>query len=194
METLRGRKRFFDLQSQRGAALVIAVLILLILTVVGIYAVTTSTLETKIAGTERVLQEAFHAADGGIDYGRRVINLVLTNQTLPGDANPNNAENGTTLLQEMIGDSTSGWQSKDDSNSNGIEDGSPWIEPTIGKCDMVIRIDRMKTEEPAGFSGEFGAPASEKQTTVYYKLDSTSSGIAGASSEIEATYRRLVQD
>jgi Na+-transporting methylmalonyl-CoA/oxaloacetate decarboxylase gamma subunit len=182
MKTLRGEKVCFDLQTQGGAALVIAVLILLILTVVGIYAVTSSTLETKIAGTERVLQEAFHAADGGVDYGRRVINLVLTNQSLPGGTDPHDEDN-TTLLQEMIGDSTSSWQSE-----------SPWIAPTIGKCDMVIHIDRIKAEEPAGFSGEFGAPASEKQTTVYYKLDSASSGIAGASSEIEATYRRLVHE
>jgi Tfp pilus assembly protein PilX len=185
MTALRKNIRIFDPQQQQGAALVMAVLILLVLTVIGIYAVTTSTLETKIAGSERVLQEAFHAADGGVDYGRHVIELVFTNQTLPGGAHSNNAENGTTLQQEILGDSTSGWQS---------EDGSPWIEPSIGKCDMEIHIDRIKAEEASGYSSEFGAPASEKQTTIYYLVDSKSTGkIGGASSEIEANYRRVVE-
>lgn len=167
------------LPSQEGAALIIAVLILLILTVVGIYAVTTSTLETKIAGSERVLQEAFHAADGGIDYGRRVINLFLTEQnpTLPSGATAE--PNTNDFREEILGADTSG---------------SPFVDAEIGKCDMRIAVDRIKAEEPPGFSGEFGAPASEKQTIVYYNLDSTSSGIAGASSEIEATYRRLVHE
>jgi Tfp pilus assembly protein PilX len=192
MAALRKIFRIVTPRSQQGAALIIAIMILLILTVVGIYAVTTSTLETKIAGNERVLKDAFYAADGGIDYGRHVISLVINNQSLSGTS-PHDAENGTTLLQEILGDSTSGWQSKADSNSNGIEDGSPWVAPTIGNSDMTIHIDRIKTEEPPGYSGEFGAPVSEKKTTVYYLIDSESKGIAGASSEIEAMYRHVLQ-
>lgn len=192
MAALRKIFRIVTPQSQQGAALIIAVMILLILTVLGIYAVTTSTLETKIAGNERVLKDAFYAADGGIDYGRHVISLVINNQSLSGTS-PHDAENGTTLLQEILGDSSSGWQSKADSNSNGIEDGSPWVAPTIGNSDMMIHIDRIKAAEPPGYSGEFGASASEKKTTIYYLLDSTSSGIVGASSEIEAMYRHVLQ-
>lgn len=96
MVAVRKKIKILDLQSQQGAALVIAIMILLILTVLGIYAVTTATLETKIAGNERVLKDAFYAADGGIDYGRSVISLVLTNQSLLGTS-PHNAANGTTL-------------------------------------------------------------------------------------------------
>jgi hypothetical protein len=179
MTAMRRRVRSFGLNKQEGAALIIAVLILLILTVVGIYAVTTSTLETKIAGSERVLQEAFNAADGGIDYGRRVINLFLTSQNpaLPSGATAE--PNTNDFREEILGADTSG---------------SPFVDAEIGKCNMKIAVDRIKAEEPPGFSGEFGAPASEKQTIVYYKLDSTSSGIAGARSEIEATYRRLVNE
>jgi hypothetical protein len=181
MTAMRRKIRICGLNQQEGAALIIAILILLILTVVGIYAVTTSTLETKIAGSERVLQEAFTAADGGVDYGRQVINLFLTQQN-PMDSLPSHVSvepNETDFRKEILGADTSG---------------SPYVDAEIGKCDMKMEIDRIKAEEPPGFSGEFGAPASEKKTTVYYKIDSTSSGIAGASSEIEATYRRLVQE
>ncbi len=192
MVALRERFLIVNLQSQQGAALIIAVMILLILTVLGIYAVTTSTLETKIAGNERFLKDAFYAADGGIDYGRHVISLVLTNQSLSGTS-PHDAENGTTFQQEIIGDSTSGWQSKDDvSPADGIEDGSPWVAPHIGNSDMTIHVDRIKSEEPPGYSGEFGGPVAEKQTLIYYAFDSVSTGIAGASSEIAATYRHVL--
>jgi Tfp pilus assembly protein PilX len=191
MLAVRERLKITDLQSQRGAALIIAIMILLILTVLGIYAVTTSTLETKIAGNERVLKDAFYAADGGIDYGRHVISLVLNNQSLLGTS-PHDAENSTTLQQEIIGDSTSGWQSKADSNSNGIEDGSPWVAPHIGNSDMTIHIDRIKSDEPPGTSHDWGVPVAEKQVSIYYSLDSVSQGIAGASTEIQATYRYVL--
>jgi Tfp pilus assembly protein PilX len=179
MTALRKKIRIFAPSQQRGAALVIAVLILLILTVVGIYAVTTSTLETKIAGSERVLQEAFHAADGGVDYGRHVIELFLAEQnpTLPSGATVE--PNATAFRQEILGEVTGG---------------SPYVDAEIGKCDVEIHVDRIKAEEATGYSSEFGAPASEKQMTIYYLVDSKSTGqIGGASSQIETNYRRVVE-
>lgn len=179
MSALKNFINIYTFNSQQGAALIIAVIILLILTVVGIYAVTTSTLETKIAGSERVLQEAFQAADGGIGYGRHVINLFLTEQDpdLPQHATVEPTEDD--FRKEILGEVTSG---------------SPYVEAEIGKCDMRIAVDRIKAEEPPGFSGEFGAPASEKKTTIYYFIDSQSTGIAGARSQVQATYRRLLQE
>ena len=175
MIALRERFLIVNLQSQQGAALIIAIMILLILTVLGIYAITTSTLETKIAGNERVLKDAFYAADGGIDYGRHVILLVLNNQSLPSGANPDDEDE---LNKEI----------------RGFEDhpNSP-VRPEIGNSTMDIQIDRLKAEEPPGTSHEWGVVVSEKQTSIYYRLDSTSSGIANASSEIEATYRYVIQ-
>jgi Tfp pilus assembly protein PilX len=176
MTALRKNIRIFDPQQQQGAALVIAVLILLVLTVVGIYAVTTSTLETKIAGSERVLQEAFHAADGGVDYGRHVIELFLTSNDpdLPDGASVDENAFRAEILGTNTGD-------------------PPSVEAEIGKCDMEIKVERIKAEEATGYPDEFGLPASEKQITIYYLVDSKSSGTAGASSEIEANYRRVVE-
>jgi Tfp pilus assembly protein PilX len=68
MNSLGINMKIMNLRNQQGAALVIAVMILLILTVIGIYAVTTSTLETKITGFHKWHVEAFYAADAGIDY------------------------------------------------------------------------------------------------------------------------------
>jgi hypothetical protein len=68
MNAMIKKIKIFDPHSQQGAALIIAVLILLVLTVVGIFAVTTSTLDTKITGYHKWHVEAFYAADAGLDF------------------------------------------------------------------------------------------------------------------------------
>jgi Tfp pilus assembly protein PilX len=58
------------LKDQKGAVLVIAVVMLLILSIIGIYAVGSSTIEIKISGQKKFHDAAFNAADAGIDYVR----------------------------------------------------------------------------------------------------------------------------
>jgi len=58
------------IKDQKGAVLVIAVIMLLILSIIGIYAVGSSTVEIKIAAQKRFYDAAFNDADGGIDYVR----------------------------------------------------------------------------------------------------------------------------
>ncbi len=74
-------------------ALVIALVMLLILTVVGINAVTTTTFETSISGNQRIYNTAFYGADGGLeDFRIRAQNnyeilqgiTTFNTQTLPG--------------------------------------------------------------------------------------------------------------
>ena len=54
---------------QDGVALVIALLMLLILTLIGISSITTTTFESSISGNERVKTDAFYAAEAGIQVG-----------------------------------------------------------------------------------------------------------------------------
>ncbi|MCJ7547775.1 MAG: PilX N-terminal domain-containing pilus assembly protein [Deltaproteobacteria bacterium] len=68
MTVMREKIRVCSINSQDGAALLIAVLILLILTVIGVYAVTTATLDTKISGFHKWHVEAFYAGDAGLNY------------------------------------------------------------------------------------------------------------------------------
>jgi len=55
-------------RQNQGVSLIIALLILLVLTLIGISAISTTTYEVNIAGNERLYNEAFYAADAGIDY------------------------------------------------------------------------------------------------------------------------------
>ena len=57
------------LRNEKGVALIIALLILLVLTLIGISAINTTTFETSISGNERVGTDAFYAAEAGIQIG-----------------------------------------------------------------------------------------------------------------------------
>jgi len=52
--------------NDKGIALVVALMMLLVLTLIGISAITTTTYETSISGNERVGTDAFYASESGI--------------------------------------------------------------------------------------------------------------------------------
>jgi Na+-transporting methylmalonyl-CoA/oxaloacetate decarboxylase gamma subunit len=55
--------------NEKGVALIIALLMLLILTLIGISAISTTTFENSISGNERVGTDAFYASEAGIQIG-----------------------------------------------------------------------------------------------------------------------------
>lgn len=61
-------KPFRIIHNEEGTVLFISILILLMLTVIGFYAMGSTTIEVKISGHKRFYDEAFNAANGGIDY------------------------------------------------------------------------------------------------------------------------------
>jgi Tfp pilus assembly protein PilX len=58
------------LKDQKGIALVVALIMLLVLTFVGLAALSFTSYEARIAGNERVYNNAFYAGDGGIENFR----------------------------------------------------------------------------------------------------------------------------
>ncbi len=56
------------LNNQKGASFVMALMILLVLTLIGISAISTTNFETNIAGNERLYNRAFYTSDAGVDY------------------------------------------------------------------------------------------------------------------------------
>ncbi len=64
--------------SVRGAALIIALLILLVLTLMGLSLINTATFEAFVTGNERVRMEAFYAAEAGLQTA--IANLPKTDK------------------------------------------------------------------------------------------------------------------
>ena len=90
------------LRSQRGAALVVGMILLLVLTVLGISGLVTATLELQMAGNAQNQERAFQAAEAGIEDA--LLDPALsTSWTLANLANPSSstyaAQNRTAYVQ-----------------------------------------------------------------------------------------------
>ena len=63
------RQKTAENADERGFVLVIALIVLLVATVVGIFAIQNTSIDTKISGNERIATLLFNAADAGGDAG-----------------------------------------------------------------------------------------------------------------------------
>lgn len=72
------------LRHQEGVALIIALIILLVLTLIGISAISTTTFETSLSGNERAGMSAFYLADAAVERGHNQIpDMSPISQTTP---------------------------------------------------------------------------------------------------------------
>lgn len=81
-------------RSQRGAALPLVLVSILFLTLLGFLAMTTSSIEVRLAANERDYQQAVYAAEAGVAHTRAVLKDLLnvcnqTNIAAGGDVNWN---------------------------------------------------------------------------------------------------------
>jgi Tfp pilus assembly protein PilX len=97
------------LSDEKGVALVIALIMLLLLTFIGISAISTTTFETNIAGNERVGTDAFYASEAIFQIGLRQLDSPdAGNKTKP-------------ILRTKIGEDSYGWSgSLKDKDSTGF--------------------------------------------------------------------------
>ena len=73
-------KRKYILKNESGVALVLALVMIVILTLIGLASTYTSTLEMKLSGNKRGSTDAFYAADSGV----QVTVANIENFSLPG--------------------------------------------------------------------------------------------------------------
>lgn len=79
------------LNNEHGSLVVIAMVVLMMLTLIGIAITTTATLELQIAGNDRLHKSAFYRADGGTEVGFELLEQNLgcaggfTNSTITGN-------------------------------------------------------------------------------------------------------------
>lgn len=77
--------RFIPIRAQRGAALIMALVILLVLTVLGISALTTTTLEEKMSGNTQETTRAFEAAESGVNSALGTAGVLNLNASTVND-------------------------------------------------------------------------------------------------------------
>jgi Tfp pilus assembly protein PilX len=90
---------------EKGAALIIALIMLLILTLIGITALESSRQEVNIVGNQRVYNAAFYAAESGLEFFRTSAPINNPNNNIPfNDSTPvGNSANGYRYKSDRIG-------------------------------------------------------------------------------------------
>ena len=67
-------------RGERGMALFVALLLLLVVTVMGIALMLTASFEQTLIGTESRISRIFYAADSGVEFGAAMLNSTLNYQ------------------------------------------------------------------------------------------------------------------
>ena len=129
-------------RSQRGVALVIALVFLLILTILGITAMQTATMQERMSGNVRARNVALQAAEVALRAGERELEEAVL---------PPSAATGThyydTLEQDLGGNDVQWWYEFDWDNDGGVA-----IVEVEGARDARYVIEEMTVFAPGGVS------------------------------------------
>jgi Tfp pilus assembly protein PilX len=148
-----GRKSL--VHDERGIALLTVVMVMIMVTVLGIAAITASSLENKMAGTQRTTESAAVAAESCLGTAVNIIQETMLASALPAafqnGPSPNNGPvpqgNAATLQSEIMGGS----------DNNADAPGVNMVQNNVGGYTVKGDIDRLYTKAKAGGSLQFAA-------------------------------------
>jgi len=148
-------ERWVTLQNQSGVSLVVALMILLVLTLIGISAISTTTFETNIAGNERLYNRAFYTADAGVDYfgatGSAYILLPTTSGVVNSPAGLLGGDGDSFIVNwaRRVTDYGPPMKYEFEITSQGV---SPNF-PTAGSVKIEAVVEVVDTSPPPGYPG-----------------------------------------
>ena len=172
--------RFIQLQGKEdGFVMVTCMMIMVVLTLVGIMALSTTDIELRIAGNDKVAKTAFYRADSGIFTAPKVVREAI--------------DVGPTLDISTMNLDGGGLQSEFYRKMMGFDTTAGNIAFQQGDGSISANIFRSGTEQLPGESVEFasgygGGPTSSQGTGILYTINSTGDAPDNAISTIEALY------
>ena len=200
-------------QNQQGIAMLSVMMLMLILTVLGIGAMTITGIENRVAGFASSMEASSAAADACVATGVKVIQQVqdvsnslsvptalLNNQIPPG---PVPSTNKTQLEAEIGGDPTAAADAPiGPPFPPGIVAAVPNLVQTVGAYSVVGDIDFLYRKPRAGSGQQFGAAYDGASvgggaggTDLFYGVDCVATNTAtGMSSRITAVYSCLYNE
>ena len=188
--------------SDRGVALIFALGLLLVVTIMGSSATLTSQIDLKLSGNTKVIRTSFYVADGGIMLSPKVISQIITDRDLPTSAQTplitydDYAKTGEDplLLKKIMGFAMDSDYQDEDLNATDIS----MNQGTLGS--MAVDLTRVATRYLSGGGVEFASGTEgvgvggAASAAIIYRLDSR--GTVGTaprttSSNIVAQYRKV---
>jgi len=174
-------------QDNNGYVLITSLLLLLVLTIVGMSAIGTSTIENVLSGNIRLKERNLSKAEAGADISTAVVERSLREEDFVGFAN---IVKDTNLPNELAVDDFN----SDEADTN--PDVSFAIDNDAGDPDNVnVDIDKMMVSWMFGTSIEFASgydgigKSGGSGFYAYHRINSTGSGRAQSSSDVGQIYR-----
>jgi Tfp pilus assembly protein PilX len=178
---------------QKGIALVTVMLVMVIMTVIGIAAITVTGLENRMAGFQRTGEAAAVAAESCIGTGVNIIQQTIDQGNGPvtfkqSAGGPVPDANLPILVQEIMGQS--------DNNPDSPSSVPPNMQANIGVFQVNGDIDRLYARPKSGGSLQFasgyegtGGGEAGGGVDILYKIDCVATNTAtNTSSRITAVY------
>ena len=180
---------------QDGFALITALLLMLILTVLGISAVTVTSMENRIAGVSRTTEAAAMAVESCLGAGVNIIQQTIEPAAVPASALDNAVPPGPVPVARQVdlGQEIMGELDQNNDSPTGIGALGPDMVQTVGGFTVNGDIDRLYIKNKAGGSLEFAAGVEGKgkaaELDVYYRVTCVATSVStGTQSQISAVY------
>lgn len=183
------------IQNESGSVtIVLAILILVIVTLVGLSAMDTTTVELQIAGNDQRHRIAFYNADSGVYGTPKIISRIVDTSDpvgLSGEADSiaAGATWDATTDQDIFFDQVMGYDPYDPTQD---------IVMGQGGFSTQVDVERVRSRVLAGGGAEFASGAegigvgASGGVAVYYELDSWGQSTRRAASNVIADYRKVV--
>ena len=200
----RGDRSLIMIRDERGIALLSVMMVMLMLTVLGIAALTASGLGNNMAGLQRTMTESGQAAESCLGTGANIILQTLLPENgseipiaflAPTGPVVNTNNNPSILSDEIIGNPENSIDVASGVGPTGLV-AAPNIQMTVGNYTVVGDIDRLYVKLRAG-SGQqqfaaydgAGVGAGSNGVDVYYRITCTAMNTAtGAESRVSSLY------
>lgn len=171
------------MNNEKGSVLVVALLILVVLTLLGISASTTTEIELQIAANEKFHKIAFYNADSGVYSTPKLIRSSVEEGAQPPLTLPAKYLDGGDFFREVMG--------------YDVYDTDKDIGYTLGGNTVEVDVRRTGQEAIAGGGAEFGSGSegvgvgSAGGVAILYTLDSHGEGPSSSQSNIGGVYRLI---
>ena len=181
-----------------GIALLTVMLVMVIMSVIGIAALTVTGLENRLAGFGRTGEAGATAAESCVGTGVNLIQQTIDLATVPvsflatsAPAGPVPAGGDTRLTQEIMGQSDNNVDTA--SATGGAGGGGPNMYTKIGIFDVYGDIDRLYAKARAGgaleFASGFDSGPGGGGVDIIYRIDCVAQNTTtNTSSQITAVY------
>ncbi len=185
----------FVLNNEKGSVIVVALLLLVFLTLIGIGATTTSTTDIQIVRNEKSHKVAFYQADSGVYSTPKLIS-----ESIEQAANPTqDATSGTAInINYLDTDDAATSSFYNELMGYQANDADRDIGYTLGNYNVQVDVQRDRAESLVGGGAEFGAGAegvgvgATGGVAIYYDMDSEGNGPDSATSNVLASYRKVI--